>query len=575
MVRAGCRSGALPALACLAAVPLSGVSAAAKAEPFAELRAAYHSHDAIAAAAAYAPDAEVVYRYDGWPEERHRGTQDIASSFRAMFARIDPATPIDLNFRQTRREGNRAQGFYRLRIGKAHVSYGRFDVKLDSQGRFLRDVSRSATREDFEAAAGAVMLAADEETLERGYYAGMAGRYRMEDGCTLVVTRSIVRLFVRNTCTNEWRGLSRRSGMVWTAGDRVRSDRTLVTYRFAPSSDGISPTVEVLEGKHRRIAKRLVTYTKEDVRFRSADGIKLTGTLYKPSGPASRAPATVMLHGSGPQDRDGYASIIAVMADEMATAGRAVLTYDKRGSGDSGGDGERAGFPTLAEDARAAMAYLATRQDIDQTRIGLAGSSQAGWVAARAIADGAPAADVFLLGAAGTALTVTEQNLYNTEVRMRCAGISEDDIQLALDQQATFFTFLRDPTSSERLNELTRQGRARPALADWLFPDAGSTDRSAGAWYVVLDPAFDPLPIWQSYRGKAVFLFSEFDDATPTDRAIKRLASTHAESRIIPRAQHLGLEADNLCKAELTDLSRFAQDLPKALAEFAAPSAMR
>lgn len=52
---------------------LSGLSAVANADSFADLRAAYAVRDASAAAAAYAPDGIVNYRYDGAPEEIYRG----------------------------------------------------------------------------------------------------------------------------------------------------------------------------------------------------------------------------------------------------------------------------------------------------------------------------------------------------------------------------------------------------------------------------------------------------------------------------------------------------------------------
>lgn len=545
-----------------------GCGAPARSDPFSELRAAYAARDAAAAAATYAPDAEVVYRYDGAPEERYRGTQSIASSFQTLFDQIDAKDKLDLNFRETSRIGNRVQGVYRLRIGMAQISYGRFDVVLDPSGKFASDTSTSAIREDFEEASGAVMLNADDETLDRGYYGQLTGRYRLPDGCTLVVTRSVVRLFVRNSCTNAWRGLSRLSGRSWTAGDRVRSDKKITTYRFAPMTGAASPSVEVIDAQGTKTAVRVLAYQTEDVRFRSADGTVLAGTLYKPSNGGERRAATVMLHGSGPQDRDGYASIIAVLADELAASGRVVLAFDKRGSGGSDGDGDRAGFGVLASDARAAMEYLAKRPEVNPSRIGLAGSSQAGWVAAKAIADGASPADVLLLGAAGTGLTVAEQNLYNTEVRMRCQGIGARDVRLALDQQEAFFDFLQNPAMAGKLDELTAKGRSRPVLNDWLFPDSRTTDRSVGAWYVVLDPFFDPLPIWKRYQGKAVFLFSEFDDSTPTKLAQARLMSTRAKTLMLSGAQHLGLVTGDVCKGEFPDLIEFAPGLLSMVAEF-------
>jgi len=555
----------------LALVAICAASPVA-ADPFERLRAAYASRNADEAAAVYAPDAAVIYRYNGSPEERHKGRKAIAGSFRALFKQVDAAQPLDLNFRTVTRSGNSMTGVYRLRIGGSSASYGRFDVTLTPDGMFASDLSTSAGLADFEEAVGPVMLATDEETLDRRYYGRLAGRYVRTNGCDLVVTRSVTRLFVRDTCTNQWRGLTRKSGLVWTAGDRVLSNMADTTYRFDALQSGLSPSVSVSDAAGTRVAPRRTIYRQEEVTFASHDGTRLAGTLYLPEGRQGRLPASVIIHGSGPQDRDGYASIIAVLADQLAASGRVVLTYDKRGSGGSSGDGTRAGFDELAADVEAGMSMLSRARGVDPNRIGLAGSSQAGWVAARVVARGAKPADVFLLGAAGAAMTVAEQNLYNTAVRMRCAAIPNADIQLALNQQKAFFAYLADSSAASALDALTAQATQRPTLTDWLFPNSQSTDRSAGAWYVVLDPTFDPLPVWQRYRGKTLFLFGEYDDSTPTSVAFHRLSGIRTGAQVVPKAQHLGLLTSNLCKAELTDVQAFSPAIAQAIATFGTAS---
>lgn len=555
--------------AVLVAALLSAIPASAQSDPFVLLSEAYRSRDPEAAAAVYAANAAVVYRYDGVPAEEHLGTAAITQSFRQLFRQFDPAVPLDLDFRITERTETRATGLYRLRISAGAASYGRFAVTFGADGRFMSDTSTSATLADFENAEGPVLVRPDDETLDRGYYAGLTGRYSLSDGCTLIVTRSIVRLFMRNSCTGEWRGLNRVSGREWTAGVKVRSD---VLQRRIVFSDGpIAQSVTITDGDRQLTAWRANAYRMEDIAFRSADGTAIQGTIYVPEGSDPKAPraATVMVHGSGPQDRDGYASIIAVMADELAANGRIVLTFDKRGSGQSGGDGDRAGFDTLAEDALAGMRALAARGEVDPARIGIAGSSQAGWVAAQAVQRNPEVADVLLVGAAGSAMTVIEQNIYNTRVRMGCAGIDAADIDLAIRQQEAFFAFLADPAQAAELDDLTRRARARPALADWLFPDSASTDLSGGAWFTVLDPTFDPRPVWRQFKGRKLFLFGEHDDSTPTREAIARSQTDGAQVRFLPGAQHLGLTASGVCSAELTDVAAFVPELFVELADFA------
>jgi pimeloyl-ACP methyl ester carboxylesterase len=277
----------------------------------------------------------------------------------------------------------------------------------------------------------------------------------------------------------------------------------------------------------------------------------------------------VMIHGSGPQDRDGYASIIAVMADALAAEGRAVLAFDKRGSGGSSGDGDRAGFDVLAADAMAAMQFLRSRSDIDPTRVGLAGSSQAGWVAARAIELGAQPHDVLLLGAAGSAMTVREQNLYNTEVQMRCAGVAARNRRLALAQQAAFFDFLSRPSTATTLDSLSARAQAVPALTDWIFPASNSVNRTDGSWFNVLATDYEPLPVWRRFEGRTMMLFGTLDDATPTLKAVRRLHGSNVNVRVMSGAQHLGLSASDTCKAGLQNVVQFHPELFLALHDFA------
>lgn len=551
------------------AATLFGFSASeAQADAFEQLRSAYAERDAAAAAKAYGPDAVVTYRYDGSAEERHVGSAAIARSFQSLFDQIDPKQRLDLNFRTTQKVGNMVSGYYRLRIAGA-PTYGTFTVTLDGSGKFASDLGGSASMAAFEEASGPLMFANDGEDLERAYYGKLTGRYRAADGCYLVVTRSIVRMFVRDTCTNQWRGLNRVSGREWTAGNTIVSEKKLVTYRFAELIGTGAASVAVEGPAGTRTATRRDTYRREDVSFTAGDGTRLTGTIYLPVGWKGRRPGSVMLHGSGAQDRDGYASIIGVLADQLADSGRVVLAYDKRGSGGSDGDGNRAGFDLLADDAMAAMSAVRARAEVDPARVGLAGSSQAGWVAAKAIARGAKPADVLLLGAAGAAISVAEQNLYNTDVRLQCAKVAPADRRLALRQQRAFFDFLGDSRMAGALDAVTAKARARPVLADWLFPDSRTTDRSAGAWYVVLDPAFDPLPLWRAYRGRTLFLFAEHDDATPTREVLRRLAPLRATVKMLRAAQHLGLRASDRCNGELNALTAFSNELMPAIATFA------
>ena len=117
---------------------------------------------------------------------------------------------------------------------------------------------------------------------------------------------------------------------------------------------------------------------------------------------------------------------------------------------------------------------------------------------------------------------------------------------------------------------MTRQARLRPGLVNWLFPDSASTDRSGGDWFTVLDPFFDPRPIWREFGGRKLFLFSQHDDSTPSNVAIDRSRQDGAQLRLLSGAQHLGLTTSGVCAGELADVAAFSADLFPEIARFAA-----
>src|SRR5215469_7891792 len=96
--------------------------------------------------------------------------------------------------------------------------------------------------------------------------------------------------------------------------------------------------------------------TPEQVTFRSGD-ITLAGTVYLPA-QQGRHPALVALHAANGGSRD-YAPY-RHLTTELPAAGFAVLLYDRRGEGASGGT-RPANFDQLTADGVAAVAYLKSR----------------------------------------------------------------------------------------------------------------------------------------------------------------------------------------------------------------------
>ena len=114
-------------------------------------------------------------------------------------------------------------------------------------------------------------------------------------------------------------------------------------------------------------------------------GNKLAGTFLLPEGasPAHRVPAVVFITGSGLQDRDetifGHKPFRAI-ATTLAQAGIASIRCDDRGFGKSTGNGKLATTFDFLEDAKAQVAWLRSRPEIDPKQIGVVGHSEGGLI---------------------------------------------------------------------------------------------------------------------------------------------------------------------------------------------------
>jgi len=118
------------------------------------------------------------------------------------------------------------------------------------------------------------------------------------------------------------------------------------------------------------------------VTFQNGDVI-LAGNLWIPAGEGP-FPAIVLVHGAGKITTQDYKYI----SFSLVHHGFAVLSYDKRGVGKSGGkysmvdvENSEAVLEDLANDALAGVEFLKGNNLIDLDRIGFFGISQAGWIA--------------------------------------------------------------------------------------------------------------------------------------------------------------------------------------------------
>ncbi len=110
------------------------------------------------------------------------------------------------------------------------------------------------------------------------------------------------------------------------------------------------------------------------------DGVPLAGTLTLPAGTGPH-PAVLVLHGSGPLDRDGDTPKLPVrlgppLAAALAAAGIASLRYDRRGVGATPGDWRASGFTDIRADAAAALRALSADPAVRPDALAVLGHSE-------------------------------------------------------------------------------------------------------------------------------------------------------------------------------------------------------
>jgi dienelactone hydrolase len=238
-----------------------------------------------------------------------------------------------------------------------------------------------------------------------------------------------------------------------------------------------------------------LSYERAAFAFRADDAV-LQGTLFLPSA-IGRFPAVVIAHGSPALPRRLY----TVWADALVRDGFAVLIFDKRGTGESGGsyDQQNNSSPQVLErfgrDLAAAADALAADPRVDRMRISFLGLSQAGWTV--------PAA-------------------------------------LQHTRNVASFVLISGPTCTNREEGTFSDATGESAGADWarrrLEADAQVLKAGPGG--------FDPLPYLRGSNIRGHWIFGSRDASIPVTRSSAILDELIAAGR--PYSYETMDEADHL-----------------------------
>ncbi|MBC9798238.1 alpha/beta hydrolase family protein [Sinomicrobium weinanense] len=182
--------------------------------------------------------------------------------------------------------------------------------------------------------------------------------------------------------------------------------------------------------RERKKSSILLNPVSENITFKnSKDNITFSGTLALP-GKEGRFPAVILISGNGKNNRNsefGNHKPFLDISNHFIKNNIAVLRYDKRGVGKSEGNFDAANSFDFAEDVKAALNYLLTRQDIQKNNIGLVGHSEGGLIAPIVAATSENVA--YIVSLAGPSIPGNRILLSQQKALAEVRGIGKDKIK--------------------------------------------------------------------------------------------------------------------------------------------------
>jgi dipeptidyl aminopeptidase/acylaminoacyl peptidase len=288
--------------------------------------------------------------------------------------------------------------------------------------------------------------------------------------------------------------------------------------------------------------------TSEEILFQNGH-ITLAGTLYKPNATIPY-PVIVVVHpASGGERTDPFYDHLK---SELPQYGIAVLMFDRRGSGASGGDFETADFEDLAGDVISAVEYLQSRLDIDKTKIGLHGTSQAAWIAPIA---GARKPDIaFVVAVSASGVSPADQMNYGVAFHLEKDGFDQAAVKKAIELRNLVNEYFRGHIPREEVAAELRRFEHEPWYENaYLYPSEElPADVTQRKWYYEMD--YEPLSIWKKVTQPTLFLFAEVDEWVPIEQSMLNYKKATAHLKDVTLKQING--TDHLMRDQAGEISK-------------------
>lgn len=212
------------------------------------------------------------------------------------------------------------------------------------------------------------------------------------------------------------------------------------------------------------------------------DTFRLPATFVVPAGGEDKFPCVVMVHGSGPNDRDetvGPNKLFRDLADSLQAHGIASLRYEKRtriyGAASLPAGREMDYDVEVVEDALSALRLAAAQPEVDGSRLFIVGHSLGAMLAPR-IAERAPeVAGVVMLAAPARKLTdlLIGQSIYLRHTYEKMPGVPQAILQ--------------------QLSELEEKARNAQRLGTSQYDEAIGLPTGLTPSYLAMDQQYNPV----------------------------------------------------------------------------------
>ncbi|GAA4025181.1 alpha/beta fold hydrolase [Hymenobacter glaciei] len=302
-----------------------------------------------------------------------------------------------------------------------------------------------------------------------------------------------------------------------------------------------SPMPTLGSGTATRLAP---PYHEEEVTFSNpVSRMNLGGTFTVPPGKGP-FPAVVLVSDLGAQDRDGTIGnfrLLGTLADYLTRRGIAVLRYDDRGVGKSGGSSSLATTAMLVSDVQAGMNFLRSRIEVNIGRIGVIGHGEGADIAL--LAAGQPLPPAFVVSMAGYGLTGEQTLLQQHVAQLKAQKLDPVTVQVGYERQKTMYEIIRQSTPSQALSIVSNMMRQdQPELTPEAAQKAAAEQLTPWRRYFL---TFDPVAELDQVKCPVLLLSGTDDSEAPADLHLvaleKELRSISHSTvvRRLPGANHL------------------------------------